>query len=151
MNLPWALMAYFHCRTRTRTRIPVLCKFFPLVQIQTDPLVEMYVIGTETCPWNRDSSLKWVQCPFGKGIWIWIWVSGNMFCITLCSHRVWNPSLSPNLNPSPAVEISHKNRKFLWLVTPTNVRPINWPITLNSSKNRGNPSGKAAYSLMTQS
>ena len=29
-----------------------------------------------------------------------------MFCIILCSHRVWN--LSPNLNPSPAVEISHK-------------------------------------------
>ena len=27
----------------------------------------------------------------------------------LCSHRVWNPSLSPNVNPSPAVEISHFN------------------------------------------
>ena len=28
-----------------------------------------------------------------------------MFCVILCSHRVWNPS--PNLNPSPAVEMSH--------------------------------------------
>ena len=29
-----------------------------------------------------------------------------MFCIILCSHRVWNPSL--NLNPRPAVENNHK-------------------------------------------
>ena len=33
--------------------------------------------------------------------------SGNMFCIILCSHWVWNLSPSPNLNPSLAVEISH--------------------------------------------
>ena len=69
------VLTYFHCRTqiriRTRTQIPVLCRYY------------------------------------GKRIWIWIWVSGNMFCITLCSHRVWNPSLTPNLNLSPAVEISH--------------------------------------------
>ena len=39
---------------------------------------------------------------YGKGIRIWIWVSGNMFFIIPCSHRVWNPSL----NPSPAVEIT---------------------------------------------
>ena len=38
---------------------------------------------------------------YGKEIRIWIWVSGNMFCIILCSHRVWNPSLSPG------VEMSH--------------------------------------------
>ena len=44
---------------------------------------------------------------YGKGIWIWIWISGNMFCIILCSHRVWNPSPSLNLNPSPAVKLSH--------------------------------------------
>ena len=35
-----------------------------------------------------------------------------MFCIIQCSHRVWNPSLSLNLNPSPAVEISHYEVKF---------------------------------------
>ena len=35
--------------------------------------------------------------------------SGNKFCIILCSHNVWNPSLSPNLYPSSAVEISHKS------------------------------------------
>ena len=29
-----------------------------------------------------------------------------MFCIILCSHRVWNPS--PNPNPSLAAEVSHK-------------------------------------------
>ena len=77
-------MAYFHCRTRIRirTRIPVLCRIFPLVQIRT------------LIPWL-------------KGIRIWVWVSGNMFCITLCSHRVWNPSPSLSLNPTPAVKISH--------------------------------------------
>ena len=32
----------------------------------------------------------------------------NMFCIIPCSHRVWNLSPSPNLNPSPAVEISRQ-------------------------------------------
>ena len=26
-----------------------------------DPLIEMYVVGTESCPWDRDLSLKWVQ------------------------------------------------------------------------------------------
>ena len=39
---------------------------------------------------------------YGKGIQIWIRV-----CIIPCSHRVWNPSPSLNLNPSLAVEISH--------------------------------------------
>ena len=34
----------------------------------SDPLIEMYVKGTEICPWNGDLSLKWVQYPFGKGI-----------------------------------------------------------------------------------
>ena len=67
------IMAYFHCRTQiriqTRTRTPVLCRIFPLVQIWTlDPLIEIYVIGMEICPWHRDPSLKWVQYPFGKGI-----------------------------------------------------------------------------------
>ena len=32
----------------------------------SDSLIEMYVIGTEICPWDRDVSLKWVQYPFGK-------------------------------------------------------------------------------------
>ena len=27
----------------------------------SDPLIEMYVIGMEICPWDRDPSLKWVQ------------------------------------------------------------------------------------------
>ena len=70
-----------------------------------DPLIGMYVVGTEICPWDRDLSLKLTHYPFGKGFQIWIWFSGNMFCIILSSHRVWN--LNPNLNPSPAVEISH--------------------------------------------
>ena len=105
----------------------------------SDPLIEMYVIGTEICPWDRDTSLKWVRYPFGKGIrmwvpdhglchcwtWIWIrtrtqipvvcryygkgiwiWVSGNIFCVILCSCRDWNPS--PNLSPNPSsMKISH--------------------------------------------
>ena len=33
----------------------------------------------------------------------------KMFCIILCSHRVCNPNPSPNLKPSPAVEMSHDN------------------------------------------
>ena len=62
--------------------------------------------GDLSLDWDR--SLKWVQYPFGKGIQIWILVSGNMFCIILCSHRVWNPSLNLNRGPSPnlAMEIS---------------------------------------------
>ena len=47
---------------------------------------------------------------YGKGILIWIWVSGNMFCIIPCNHRVWNPN--PSLNRNPAVEISlYKSHK----------------------------------------
>ena len=58
-------MAYSHCRTRiqirTRTRIPVLYRNFTLVRIQTDPLIEVYGIGMDICPWDRYLSLKWVQ------------------------------------------------------------------------------------------
>ena len=28
---------------------------------ESDPLIEMFVTGTEICPWDRDSSLKLVQ------------------------------------------------------------------------------------------
>ena len=38
--------------------------------LDSDPLIEMYVKGTEICPWDRDTSLKWVQYPLGKGIQI---------------------------------------------------------------------------------
>ena len=27
----------------------------------SDPLIEMYVVGTKICPWDRDMSPKWVQ------------------------------------------------------------------------------------------
>ena len=98
-------MAYFYCQIRTRTRIPVICRIFPLVQILIPWWNRMKI-----CSWDRDLSLKWIKYPFGKGIQIWIWASGNMFCIILCSHRVWNPSQS--LNPSPEVEISHNIAYF---------------------------------------
>ena len=39
-----------------------------------------------------------------------------MFCIILCSHRVWNPNPSLNLNLSPAVEISHKCEQSITFV-----------------------------------
>ena len=29
--------------------------------LDSDPLIEMYVIGMEICPWDRDPTLKWVQ------------------------------------------------------------------------------------------
>ena len=38
--------------------------------LDSDLLIEMYVIGMEICPWDGDPSLKWVQYPFGKGIQI---------------------------------------------------------------------------------
>ena len=39
-----------------------------------------------------------------------------MFCIILCSHRVWNPNPSLNLNSSPAGEISHKCEQSITFV-----------------------------------
>ena len=107
------IMAYFHCQTqiqiRTQIRIPVLRRIFPLVQIQT------------LIPWLKrdgDLSLGWRSVPEMDTVTIWERdpnpnlspspYSGNMSCIILCSHRVWNPSTSLNLNPSPALEISHK-------------------------------------------
>ena len=49
------VMAYSHCqiwtRLPTRTRIPVLCRNFTLVQnSDSDHLIEIYVVGTEICP-----------------------------------------------------------------------------------------------------
>ena len=38
------------------------------IRSDLDSVIEMYVIGTEVCPWHRDPSLKWVHYPFGKGI-----------------------------------------------------------------------------------
>ena len=29
--------------------------------LDSNPLIQMYVIGTEICPWDGDLSLKWVQ------------------------------------------------------------------------------------------
>ena len=55
---------------RTWIQIPVLCRIFPLVQIYSDPPIKMYVTGVESCRWDRDLSIKWVQYPFGKGIQI---------------------------------------------------------------------------------
>ena len=85
-------MAHLHCRIRTLIRTtwtPVLCRFF-----------HWFIFGSpdwNVC--NRDRSL-WVQYPFGKGIRIWIWVSGNMFGIILCNHRVWNLAVEINHNGS---------------------------------------------------
>ena len=54
----------------------------------------------------------WTRIPvlykyYGKRIRVWIWTNVKSFCTVVCNHRVWNPSLSPNLNPSAAVEINH--------------------------------------------
>ena len=61
----------------------------------------------EICNRDGDLSLKWVQYPFGEGIQILVEVSGNMFCLILCSHGVWSPSPSPSMNLSPAMEINN--------------------------------------------
>ena len=55
-------MAYFHCwtqiRIQTQTQIPVLCRIFSIgSDSNSDPLIEMYVIGTEICLWDRDLCL----------------------------------------------------------------------------------------------
>ena len=31
------------------------------LDLDSDPLIQMYGIGTEICPWDGDLSLKWVQ------------------------------------------------------------------------------------------
>ena len=36
----------------------------------SDPLIEMYVIEIQICPWDTDLSQKWVQYAFEKGIQI---------------------------------------------------------------------------------
>ena len=36
------------------------------LDLDSDPLIEMYVIGTEICPWDGDPSLKWVQSSSGN-------------------------------------------------------------------------------------
>ena len=38
-----------------------MLKFHIGSDLDYDPLIEMYVVGTEICPWDRDLSLKWVQ------------------------------------------------------------------------------------------
>ena len=42
-----------------------------------------------------------------------------MFCIILCSQSVWNQNPSPNLNPSPAVEMSHNGLRLSTEMTTT--------------------------------
>ena len=102
-ELYYSLWAYFHCQTRIwiRTRIPVVYSILPLVRT--------------LIPWLKCMQQGWGSVPKMGTVTIWERDlnlsphSGNIFCIILCSHRYWNPSPSPNLNPSPAVEISHYN------------------------------------------
>ena len=54
-------MAYFHCRTLIRTLIPVLCSFYIGSDSDSDPLIEMYLIGRRSVLkmgtvtiWERD-------------------------------------------------------------------------------------------------
>ena len=59
------VMAYFHCRTRIRIRTQDRFLYYAGLSIgldlDSDPLIEMYVIGTEVSPWDGDPFLKWVQ------------------------------------------------------------------------------------------
>ena len=77
----------------------------------TDPLIEVYVTGTEICPWDGDPFLKCVQKRLGKGSKSEsesASVQWKKFCIVQCNNRVWNPSPNSSPNPTPLVEISHK-------------------------------------------
>ena len=57
-----SIMTYSHCRIRTRTRITVPCRNFPLVQIQNlIPWLKCSKSEMEICSWEGDLSLKWVQ------------------------------------------------------------------------------------------
>ena len=60
------LMAYSHWQIQTW--IPTwtrdsctMQKFHIGSDSDSDLLIEMYVVGTEIFPWDRDLSLKWVQ------------------------------------------------------------------------------------------
>ena len=60
------MVAYSHWRMQTRipTRTQDSCtmqKFHIGSDSDSDPLIEMYVVGIEICPWDREMSLKWVQ------------------------------------------------------------------------------------------
>ena len=41
--------------------------FSTVSDLDSDPLIEMYVIGTEICFWDRDTSLKGYSTHLGKG------------------------------------------------------------------------------------
>ena len=105
------IMAYFHCRTRIQIRTQtqdsksyryiVLCRtsfhwpalrFGSLFQMSTVP-----IIGKDLYPNDRSLSLL----HFNQGIRVWIWSNGKIL-----------PYLSPYLNPSPAIEISHNVKKI---------------------------------------
>ena len=87
------------------------------------------------CNWDRNLSLGWWSFPKMGTVTIWERdpnpspspCNENMFCIILCSHRVWNP------NPSSAVEISH-HWNYL-LVELVNGRGLRFTYTWCSSPN----------------
>ena len=59
------IMAYFHHRRwiwiRIRMDSCTMQDFSTGSDSDSDPLIEMYGIGMEICPWDGDPSLKWVQ------------------------------------------------------------------------------------------
>ena len=66
------LISYIHCRTLDSdsdldTDSCTIQCFSIGSDSDSDPLIKMYVIGTEICPWDRDPSLKWIQYPLEKG------------------------------------------------------------------------------------
>ena len=66
------LISYIHCRTLDSdsdldTDSCTMQDFSTGSDSDPDPLIEMYVIGTEICSLDRDPSLKWVQYQLGKG------------------------------------------------------------------------------------
>ena len=79
---------------------------FPLTDIgsdsDSDPLIEMHVIGMEIGPWDGDPQNGYSN-HLGKGSKSESESKSVQWKHIL--HRVWNPS--PILNPSPAVERSH--------------------------------------------
>ena len=104
-------MAYSNWQIRTWMPTPdsdscTMQKFHTGSDSVSDPLIEMYVVGTEICPYkgysnhlgnylSRDPDPDLNQC--------------EKFWIILCSHRVWclNLSPSPSPSPDPAMWISH--------------------------------------------
>ena len=58
IRISFSIMAYLHCRTGHA--FLHYADFSIDSDSDSDPLIEMYVMGMEICSWDGDMSLRWV-------------------------------------------------------------------------------------------